>query len=297
MSMELQKIFQNKKFLICNASGVLSSTLESLEKWIEAGVDAIVTKTVTYEPRAGYDDPVVAIDGERVVQAMGLPNPGFKEMKKRIEELKKSYDTFVIASFTGHESDEIIEIVETLGEVADGLEFNISCPHVKGVGSSVGFDFELLHELCDTIYDYSPSPFGLKCPYYPTDEMLQKLVDVSQNASFYTCINSIGKAMMIGKNYGVTNKLGGLSGKAIKPVAIGQVYRLRKLTNKYIFGCGGIADRYDAAEFLKAGANGIQLGSGILHYSNLKDFVEEVKKAHETKLGDYFRNMKKSEWD
>ncbi len=285
-----------KEVKITNASGIYSSSFHSLESWIKSGVDGIVLKTSTYRPREGYVSPNVAIDGEKVVQAMGLPNPGFKKMGKIAEIIKeKNPDVFVIASLTSGDKTELTEMVKYLEKYTDALEYNISCPHAKGLGSAIGYDFELLEDMCETIFDNTDKPFGLKMPYYPTDELLRKCVESSEKADFYTNINSVGKAMMMGKDFGVSNKLGGLSGPAIKPLAIGQVYRTRKLTNKQIFGCGGIRDRKDVAEFLKAGADSIQLGSGILYYQSRSNFVKEARIGFNYKLKNYFENIGKWE--
>jgi len=276
---------------ITNSSGIFSSSIKSLEDWIGAGVDGIVLKTATYEPRDGYEPPNVAIEKERLVQAMGLPNPGYEKMGERAKKMKKKHpEVFIIASFTTGDKKELIRMVNCL-KYADALEYNISCPHAKGLGSSIGYDFEILEVMCSILKNCG-KPFGLKMPYYPTDEMLKKCVDVS-NADFYTNINSVGKAMMIGKDFGISNRLGGLSGPAIKPLAVGQVYRTRKLTDKIIFGCGGVVDRRDVAEFLKAGANGVQLGSGVLFHKSKKNFVKEAKQGFCYELENYFQNKSK----
>ena len=287
-----------KEIKITNASGIYSSTFNSLEDWINAGVDGVILKTSTYRSREGYVFPNVAIDGERIIQAMGLPNPGFKKMGEITKKLKEKYtEIFVIASFTSGDKKELIEMVEYLGEYADALEYNISCPHAKGLGSAIGYDFELLEDMCDVISEHTEKPFGLKMPYYPTDELLKKCIDSSEKADFYTNINSVGKAMLIGNDWGISNKLGGLSGPAIKPLAMGQVYRTRKLTNKKIFGCGGVVTKKDVSEFLKAGANSIQLGSGIIHYKTKKDFVKEARKGFNYKPKNYFENQGIEEWE
>ncbi|UCG95874.1 MAG: dihydroorotate dehydrogenase [archaeon] len=281
-----------------NASGVFSSTVDSLEGWLDAGLKALIVKTATYKPRKGYDYPNAAVFNEGVVQAMGLPNPGYKKVALFVKEIKiKHPDIFVIASFAASDKKELQKMITFLGKYADALEFNISCPHAEGLGSSVGYDFKLLGELCKAGKEYCEKPFGLKMPYYPTDKMLKSCIRASESADFYTIINSVGKAMVLGKKFGLSNRLGGLSGSAIKPLAIGQVYRTRGFTNKFIFGCGGIVDRNDVAEFLKAGANAIQLGSGINRYPTKKDFVNETKAGFNHILDDYFEKQGKEVWE
>lgn len=287
-----------ERIKITNASGIFSSSFESLEDWINSGVDGVVLKTATYEPRVGYEFPNVAVNGERLVQAMGLPNPGYKEMGHLAEEIKRKYpNAFVISSFTAGDEKEVEEMVRFLEKYSDALEYNISCPHVGGLGSVIGYDFEFLEEMCDVIYDNTGKPFGLKMPYYPTDDLLKKCVGATGGVDFYTNINSVGKAMVIGQDFGISNKLGGLSGPAIKPLAVGQVYRLRRLTDKFIFGCGGIIDRKDVAEFLKAGASAIQLGSGVRYYKTKKEFIEEARRGFDFQLKNYFKNQGVEDWE
>ena len=180
-----------KNTKIVNAAGVYSSTIDSLEDWIKAGVDGIVLKTSTHKPRKDYEFPNVAIDGERIVQAVGLPNPGYRYMGKIAKDIRENYpQIFIINSFTSANKTEIEEIVSHLIKNCDAIEYNISCPHAKGLGSSIGYDFVFLKEVCDLIRDLCPKSFGLKMPYYPTDELLEKCIKSSKNVDFYTCINS-----------------------------------------------------------------------------------------------------------
>ncbi|MCD6368014.1 MAG: hypothetical protein J7L45_02935 [Candidatus Aenigmarchaeota archaeon] len=283
---------------ITNASGIFSSSFSSLEDWINSGVDGVVLKTATYKPRKGYEFPNVAIDDDKILQAMGLPNPGYLDMSELAKSIKKEHpETFVIYSFASGDEEEIKEITSVLEKNCDALEFNISCPHAKGLGSSIGYDVHTLKNLCETVKENIDKPFGLKMPYYPTDELLGEVVNATEVVDFYTSINSVGKAMMIGEDFGISNKLGGLSGPAIKPLAVGQVYRLRKFTDKFIFGCGGIVNRRDVAEFLRAGANGVQLGSGVLRYKTKKEFVDEARKGFSFQLKNYFINQGVKEWE
>jgi dihydroorotate dehydrogenase subfamily 1 len=261
-------------------------------------LEGVIFKTATFKSREGYSYPNVVVIKSGLVQAMGLPNPGYKEIGDRIKKLKKIHpEVFLIASFTTSNKRELTEMVSFLGKYADALEFNISCPHAKDLGSSVGYDFKLLRELCGTGKEICEKPLGLKIPYYPTDEMLKSCIEASKDADFYTIINSVGKAMAMGKDFGISNKLGGLSGPAIKSLALGQVYRARRLSDKFIFGCGGIVNRNDVAVFLKAGANAIQLGSGIIRYPAKKDFVNEAKAGFNHIPENYFKKQGKEVWE
>jgi dihydroorotate dehydrogenase (NAD+) catalytic subunit len=288
-----------QKVKIMNASGVYSTKFSSLIDWIESGVDAIVTKTATFG-KNGYENPTVAIDGENFLQAMGLPNPGYKEMKIIIEKIKNLYPNFpIICSLAPTNSEELTTMINYLQNYCDAFEINASCPHVAGHGSEIGFEPKILEEMTNNAKKNSKNPIGLKLPYYQTDETLKEIIDATKNADFYTNINSVGKAMMIGKDYGISNKLGGLSGESIRPLAVGQVYRTRKLIDKTIIGCGGIVDAMSAKELLLAGADAIQLGSGIRKYKTKKEFIDEIRKAfsQDFKPFNYFTNQNKEDWE
>ena len=269
-----------------------------MEDWINSGVDGVVLKTCTYKPRKGYKSPNVSIYGDSVVQAMGLPNPGYKKTAERAKKIKKKYPgTFVIASFTTGSEKEIKEIVGELSLCSDALEYNVSCPHAKGLGSSIGYDMEFLEKMVHLAKKSTEKPLGLKMPYFSTENMLNGFIKSSKKADFYTCLNSIGKAMMIGENFGISNKIGGLSGPSIRPLSVCQTYRIRTKTDKFVFGCGGITRREDVAEYVKAGANAVQLGSGVLRYRKKKDFVEEIRKGFTHRLKDYFRKEGKEVYE
>ena len=283
---------------ITNASGIYSSSISSLKDWIDAGVDGVVLKTTTFDSRKGYDYPNCAVDGNNLVQAMGLPNPGYKETTKIAGQIKEERpEVFVIGSLASGDSNELLKMLFFMESSVDAVELNISCPHVGNLGSSVGYDFDVLENLCDTAKENFDKPFGLKLPYYPNDDFLDDFLDVTYHVDFYTCMNSVGKSMMVGEDFGVSNKLGGLSGPCMKPLSVGQVYRIKKIKDKFIFGCGGIVDRKDVAEYLKVGANGIQLGSGIRFHETKKDFVDEARKGFNHKIKNYFEFGGIEDWD
>lgn len=284
---------------LMNASGVYSTTFSSLVDWIEAGVDAIVPKTATIKERPGYDNPTIAIDGKNFLQAMGLPNPGYKKSRTIFKKIKEKYPHIpIICSLAPANSEELVRMVEYLQSYCNAFEINVSCPHVAGHGSTIGYEPKILEEMINTAKRASKNPVGLKLPYYPTDKMLKEVVNATKNADFLTELNSIAKAMIIGKDYAISNKIGGLSGESIRPLAIGQVWRSRKFTDKPIIGCGGIVNAMHGCEFLLAGANALQLGSGVRNYRTKKEFVDTIRKAFNNILPyNYFENQDKENWE
>jgi len=273
-----------ERIKITNASGIKSTKCESLKNWWDAGVDAVVTKTCTFNPRQGYSFPNAAKVGKSVYQAMGLPNPGYKEMAKIAERLSKK-GIKLIFSFTTANEDELKEIVRYTEKFVFAFEFNVSCPHVSGLGSSLGYDFEKLKGLCEVFRESTEKPIGIKRPYYPDDGMLRKAIDATSSLNFYTDINSMGKVLLLNEGgFVLSHDICSFSGPAIKPFALGQIYRTRKLgCKKFIFGCGGIVDANDVSEYLQVGANAVQLGTGMLRYESLKDFVKAVRTGFDLK--------------
>lgn len=294
------KFLKSKKRAVMNASGVCSTKSSSLMDWIAAGTDAIVTKTLTVEPKFGYPNPTVAIDHRCVLQAMGLPNPGYENFYLVIKEIRTKYKNFpIICSLAAGNTQDFIKMTNYLERSVDAFELNVSCPHMKGCGSEIGYEPKLLKEIVDTVIPSVKRAVGIKMPYYPSDRMLAEVISALENsgAEFVTAINSVGKALMLGEDFAVSNKLGGLSGPAIKPLALGQVYRIKQISSIPIIGAGGIVDKADAQGFFGVGACAIQLGSGLRFYNSKKEFVQKIKKWQKCQIKDCFENQNKEDWE
>ena len=247
------------------ASGILGLSAESLSNIVIGGAGAIVTKSIGLNPRNGYANPTIVQTSYGLINAMGLPNPGITEFVKEIHEAK-SFGVPVIVSVYGFSAEEYA----TVGKIAvdagaDAVELNVSCPHVEETGSEIGQNPEILAEVVRKVKASVEKPVFVKLSPNVTNIAEIAQVAAKAGADALTAINTV-KAMAIDTETTVpilSNKTGGLSGPAIKPVAIRCVYEIYERVKVPIIGCGGITNWRDAVEFLLAGATAIQIGTAI----------------------------------
>jgi dihydroorotate dehydrogenase (NAD+) catalytic subunit len=248
------------------ASGILGYTAESLQRVVECGAGAVVTKSVGVAPRMGYTNPTViqAIDG--LINAMGLPNPGINEYVDEIIHAKTVVQAPLIVSVFGYSADEYAQVAKKAVEAgADAVELNVSCPHVKLTGSEIGQKPSLLKEVVSEVKAAVRKPVIVKLSPNVTDITETAHAAVKAGADALTAINTI-KALAIDVDTALpilSNVRGGLSGPAIKPVALRCVYDLYEQVKIPIIGCGGITNWQDAVEFLLAGASAVQIGTAV----------------------------------
>jgi dihydroorotate dehydrogenase (NAD+) catalytic subunit len=247
------------------ASGILGYTGLSLKSIIEAGAGAVVTKSMGLEPRTGYPNPTVVQTDCGLLNAMGLPNPGISHFKEEMKELKNT-GVPTILSIYGYSSEEFAKVAETAVKVgADALELNVSCPHVKKAGAEIGCDPLLLTEIVKEVKKRVNIPMIVKLT--PNVANIGEIAKAAEEAGAdaITAINTV-KAMNIEIETGrplLANKFGGLSGPAIKPIAVRCVYDVYRSVDVPVIGCGGIASWQDAVEFMLAGASAVQIGTAI----------------------------------
>jgi dihydroorotate dehydrogenase (NAD+) catalytic subunit len=247
------------------ASGILGLSAESWSNIVTGGAGAIVTKSVGLKPRNGYANPTVVQTSYGLINAMGLPNPGITEFVKEIREAK-SLGVPVIVSVYGFSAQEYA----TAGKIAvdagaDAVELNVSCPHVNETGSEIGQNPEILAEVVGKVKTVVEKPVFVKLSPNVTDIAEIAKVTARAGADALTAINTV-KAMAIDTETTVpilSNTTGGLSGPAIKPIAIRCVYEIYERVKVPIIGCGGITNWRDAVEFLFAGATAVQIGTAI----------------------------------
>jgi len=247
------------------ASGILGYTGLSLKSVIEAGAGAVVTKSMGLEPRTGYPNPTVVQTDCGLLNAMGLPNPGISHFKEEIKELKNT-GVPTILSIYGFSSEEFAKVAETAVKMgADALELNVSCPHVKKAGAEIGCDPLLLTEIVKEVKKKVAKPVIVKLT--PNVANISEIAKAAEKAGAdaITAVNTV-KAMNIEIETGrplLANKFGGLSGPAIKPIAVRCVYDVYRSVNVPVIGCGGITTWQDAIEFMLAGASAVQIGTAI----------------------------------
>jgi len=247
------------------ASGILGLSAESLSNIVMAGAGAIVTKSVGLKPRNGYANPTIVQTSCGLINAMGLPNPGISEFVKEIRKAK-SFGIPVIVSVYGFSAEEYATVAKKAVDAeADAVELNVSCPHVKETGSEIGQDPKILTKVVRKVKAVVEKPVFVKLSPNVTNIAEIAEAAAKAGASALTAINTF-KAMAIDTETTVpilSNKIGGLSGPAIKPIAVRCVYEIYERVKVPIIGCGGITNWRDAVEFLLAGATTVQIGTAI----------------------------------
>ncbi|UCF13808.1 MAG: dihydroorotate dehydrogenase [Thermoplasmatales archaeon] len=255
------------------ASGIMDEDAGSMKRIIECDAGAIVTKSIGLNAREGYPNPTVIELDYGILNAMGLPNPGIKQYQQEIVQLKNS-KTPVIGSIYGAITKEFIELAKKMEDYSvTALELNLSCPHAKSYGLELGCDPKLVQEITSSVKDQVSIPVFVKIS--PNVTNIVKIAKAAEdgNADAIVAINTV-KGMKIDLELGkpiLSNKIGGYSGMAIKPIGIRCVYDIAKNINIPIIGVGGITTGEDALEYIMAGASAVQIGSGV-YYRGLDIF-------------------------
>jgi len=241
----------------------------------ESGAGAVVTKSYGVEPRVGYPNPTVVEVTGGLMNAMGLPNPGVAELKEEIVEAKKA-GVPVIASIYGCSGADYAEAAEIASSAQpQAIELNVSCPHVKEVGAQIGQDADAVESITRSVKAKIRIPVIVKLT--PNVTNIAEIAKSAQSggADAITAINTL-KALAIDPDMMrpiLAAGMGGLSGPAIKPVALRCVYEIKKAVDIPVIGCGGIMNWRDAVEFILAGASGVQIGTALM-YKDLMVFKD-----------------------
>lgn len=263
------------------AAGILGMSHETLRRVYESGAGAVVTKSIGLEPRMGFSNPTVVGVDCGLINAMGLPNPGAKEFRGEIEKLKRE-GVCVIASVYGFTTEEYVEVAKILSEAgADAIELNCSCPHVSKVGL-IGQNPELVREVTEAVKDAVNVPVYVKLTPNVTDIASVAKAAEEAGADAVTAINTV-KALAIDIELQrpiLSATFGGLSGPAIKPIALRAVYEIYKAIEIPVIGVGGIKNWRDAIEFHLAGATATQIGTAIYLKGTrvFKEITEGIKR-------------------
>jgi dihydroorotate oxidase B, catalytic subunit (EC 1.3.3.1) len=255
------------------AAGIMGTTGASLARVAKEGAGAIVTKSIGPEPKEGHKNPSMIDLGYGFLNAMGLPNPSYPDFKKELAIAKKQAGTPVIASIFGGNEEEFVEVAQgLLDSNPDAFELNVSCPHALGYGASVGSNPDAVERITAAVKDAVDIPVWIKLTPNVTD--IVTIGDAAQRggADAVVAINTVkGMAIDIESGYPILgNRFGGLSGKAVKPVAIKCVYDLYTALDIPVIGVGGVYTWEDAIEMMMAGATAVQIGSAV--YEGLQVF-------------------------
>ena len=268
---------------VMTASGTFGSGAEFMDYIDLSLLGGLTTKGVSDVPWKGNPTPRVAETASGMLNAIGLQNPGVDVFIKRDLEKLKGIDTIVMANVCGHTTEEYVEVVKRLAdnEVVKLLEINISCPNVKAGGITFGTNPDAAFEVTKAIKRYAKQPVIMKLTPNVTDITELARACEAGGADGLSLINTLtGMKIDIHKRkFALANKTGGLSGPAVKPVAIRMVYQVSKAVKLPIIGMGGIMTGEDAVEFLMAGATAVSVGTA--NFNNPAASVEVVKGIEE----------------
>ena len=250
------------------ASGTFGSGAEYGEFVDLNRLGAVVTKGVANVPWEGNPTPRIAETYGGMLNAVGLQNPGYELFAKRDIPYLQNYDTNIIVNVCGRTTEDYIDVVEKLGdEKVDMLEINISCPNVKHGGIAFGQDPKAVEAITKAVKAVAKQPVIMKLSPNVTDiTEMAKAVEAG-GADAVSLINTItGMKIDINRRtFAVANKTGGMSGPAVKPVAVRMVYQVANAVRLPIIGMGGIATAEDALEFIMAGASAVAVGTANFH--------------------------------
>ena len=253
---------------VMEASGTFGSGMEYSEFVDLNRLGAVVTKGVANVPWPGNPTPRIAETYGGMINAIGLQNPGIDVFAKRDIPFLKKYDTKIIVNVCGRSTEDYIEVVERLGEEpVDMLEINISCPNVKEGGIAFGQDPKAVEAITREVKRHAKQPVIMKLSPNVTDITVMAKAAEAGGADAISLINTITgmKIDVERRTFAVANKTGGLSGPAIKPVAVRMVYQAANAVKLPIIGMGGIANAADALEFILAGATAVAIGTANFH--------------------------------
>lgn len=249
---------------VMTASGTFGSGMEYGEFVDLNKLGAVVTKGVANVPWPGNPTPRVTEVYGGMLNAIGLQNPGVDVFMERDIPFLKKYDTKIIANVCGKSVEDYIEVVEKLSDTdIDMMEINISCPNVKEGAIAFGQKAESVYNITDVLKKHSRKPIIMKLSPNVTDITEMAKACEAAGADAISLINTITgmKIDIERRSFALANKTGGMSGPAIKPIAVRMVYQCAKAVNIPIIGMGGIASSEDAIEFLMAGATAVAAGA------------------------------------
>jgi dihydroorotate dehydrogenase (fumarate) len=272
--MDLSTIIAGVRFPTClmNAAGALCVTREELEAlgWSRSG--AIVTKSMTLEPRVGNPEPRYYGFPGGSINSMGLPNLGYRAYAEIIPELRK-FKKPIVASIAGFGEEDFVTIAAVINQSRpDLIEVNLSCPNIPGE-PQIGYDAEVSGRLLRRVRRVVTVPMGVKLPPYFDPAHQQKMAHVLENVGidFLSLVNSVGNGLVVDPQRECTmikpkGGFGGLGGSMIKPVALANVRAFWKLFEGRmpIIGTGGVVTGTDVFEHLLCGASAVQVGTALV---------------------------------
>ncbi|MDD6293834.1 MAG: dihydroorotate dehydrogenase [Eubacteriales bacterium] len=272
---------------VMTASGTFGSGMEYSQFVDLNKLGAVVTKGVASVPWPGNPTPRIAETHGGMLNAIGLQNPGIDVFVKRDIPFLKQYDTKIIVNVCGKTTEQYLDVVEKLSDdPVDMLEINISCPNVKEGGIGFGQDAKTAYAITKEIKKIAKQPVIMKLSPNVTDITVMAKAVEDAGADAVSLINTLtGMKIDINRQtFALANKTGGLSGPAIKPIAVRMVNQVANAVKIPIIGMGGIANYEDAVEFILAGATAISVGTANFFnpYTTVEivDGIEKYMQAH-----------------
>ena len=266
---------------VTTASGTFGFGRE-YAKFFDLGcLGAICLKSLSAIKRAGNEAPRIAETPFGMLNSVGLQNPGAEAFLNSELEALRQFDTKLIANICGSAVEDYIEVTNILGDSVDMLELNISCPNVKEGGMAFGTDAGMIYDITRRVKDVARVPLIVKLSPNVTDIAEMAKAAEEGGADALSLINTLlGMRIDIEtKRPVLNNNFGGLSGPAVRPVAVRMVYQVRQAVEIPIIGMGGIATGEDAIEFMLAGANAVAVGTAgfvdPMAWVKVRDGIEE----------------------
>ncbi|MFW9887098.1 MAG: dihydroorotate dehydrogenase [Candidatus Thorarchaeota archaeon] len=261
------------------ASGILGVTSSTLRRVHESGADAVVTKSIGPVPRKGHPGPILAVSHGGLINAVGLTNPGIDSFLEEMAELKESGVPVVLSIF-GNSPLELADVASKGVEMKpEAIELNLSCPHAEI--AQIAHDPDLTYQFVKTVKEVVDCPIFAKITPNASDFVAVGMAAERAEADAIVAINTV-RAMKIDihqKRPVLGNRVGGLSGPPIFPIAVRCVFDLHNALSIPIIGVGGVTSWQDAVEMHLAGASAIQIGTamidGIDVFRHIKEGIQE----------------------
>lgn len=251
---------------VLTASGCYGFGREYHQLYDISRLGGIMTKGTTLEPKLGNPTPRLAETPAGMLNSIGLENPGVHQVIKEEIPWLRQFDVATLVNISGYAIDEFRELAACLDKVPGiaGLEVNISCPNVKGGGMAFGTDPKTAGQVVEAVRSQTTLPLIIKLSPNVTDITEIARAVESAGADGISLINTLLGMVIDIKNRkpALANVMGGLSGPAVKPIAVRMVYQVYKAVGIPIIGMGGITNYEDALEFILAGASAVAIGAG-----------------------------------
>lgn len=274
------------------ASGIMGVSRASINKVIDAGAGGCVIKSISLEERVGHSAPNMITYEAGMLNAVGYSNPGVKAAREEFVNLKELKGA-VIASIIGKNEDEFARMAEEFlpGDFS-GVEVALSCPHTPGYGTLAGQNSpENTEKITRAVRDKTDLPLFIKIS--PDANPIGDVAKAAEagGADAITATNTMGPGMVIDVDSGqpiLDFKMGGVSGPALRPIAVRCIYDIRKATDLPIIGCGGVMSGRDAVEMMMVGASAVEIGTGIYYegvevFKKVCDEIESYGEKHNLK--------------